>query len=155
MSELDIPADDTATDPAEAFERMRRQLALLTAAVEGFASRQQAIEARDYAPDIARLIERQERFTAAIRTLADRPAMALTPEVLAIQIADAGKVARRSDQELIQTETARQRGAAQQLEAIVGHARTRQQQTDGLIWAILSGMMITLAFWVVRSYLLR
>ncbi len=66
MSEFDIPADVTATDPAGAFERMRRQLALLAAAVEGFASRQQAIEARDYAPDLGRLIERQDRFTISL-----------------------------------------------------------------------------------------
>jgi len=132
---------------------MRRQLALLTAAVEGFASRQQAIEARDYAPDLGRLIERQDRASDAIMKLADRPAIALTPEALAIQIADAGKVARRADQELLQTETARQRGAAQQLEAIIGQARSRERQTVALIWAVLAGMIVTLVLCIGSSYL--
>jgi hypothetical protein len=116
MSEFDVTTDETPTDPAEAFERMRGQLALLTAAVEGFASRQQAIEARDYAPDLSRPIERQDRVRDAIMKLSDRPAVALTPEALTIQIADAAKAARRADQELLQTEAARQRGVAQQLE---------------------------------------
>jgi uncharacterized protein (DUF58 family) len=151
MSEFDMPTDEPQTDPAEAFEQMRRQLALLTAAVEGFASRQQAVEARDYAPDLGRLIERQDRVRDAIMMLAERPAVALTPGALAARIADAGKDARHADKQVLQTEAERQRAVAQQLETIVGQARSRQQQTDALIWTFLAGIIATILMMVASA----
>ena len=149
MTESEI---EQATDPAEAFEQMRRQLALLTAAVEGFASRQQVIEARDYAPDLAQLIERQGRMVDAINTLAKRPAMALTPEALAEQIAQAGTKGRREDHASLQGEAMRQKAVSEQLEAIVGHSRSRSEQRDAQIWAALIGMIVVILLWVGASY---
>lgn len=135
---------DMALDPAEAFEAMRRQLALLAAAVEGFASRQERIEARDYAPDLARLIERQEQVVEAVVKLRDRPALALTPETMAAEIAEAGRDARKADHQLIETAASQQRSATQALETIVGHARTREKQVDAMIWAWIGGVITVL-----------
>lgn len=146
-------AAEQVSDPAEAFEQMRRQLALLTAAVEGFASRQQVLEARDYAPDLAQLIERQGRLVEAVNALAKRPAMALTPETLAEQILQAGSAGRRADHELLQSEVSRQSCATKQIEAIIGQARTREQQRDALIWAALIGAVTILALWLIASVL--
>ncbi len=140
--------NEQVTDPAEAFEQMRRQLALLTAAVAGFASRQQVIEARDYAPDLAQIIERQGRFVEGLNTLATRPAMALTPKSLAEQIAQAGAAGRKADHQLFAAEAVRQQAASSMLEAIIGHAKTRQQQLDALIWAIMGGMIFVLMLWI-------
>ena len=61
---------DSDADALAAFERMSGQLAMLTAAVEGFAARQARIEQRDYSQDLAQLTERQDQMTAAIHTLA-------------------------------------------------------------------------------------
>lgn len=152
-TESELGEFDIALDPAEAFEAMRRQLALLAAAVEGFASRQQAIEARDYTPDIARLIDRQDKVREALLTLAARPGIALTPETLAKEITEAGNSARRSDHEILQRAAERQRGNAQILETIIGQARDRQQQTDALIWAALAGMIAASMIFVAGSLL--
>jgi len=139
---VSIEADpEQVVDPAEAFERMRRQLALLSAAVEGFASRQQAIEARDYAPDIARLIERQERMVEAIKILAARPAVALTPQELAERITEAGRAARDTDREMLAAAANRQQSSADVLEDIVGHARSREAQFDALVWSAILGFV--------------
>ena len=43
---------DGDADALAAFERMNGQLAMLTAAVEGFAARQTRIEQRDYSQDL-------------------------------------------------------------------------------------------------------
>lgn len=59
---------DSDTDALAAFERMSGQLAMLTAAVEGFAVRQTRIEQRDYSQDLAQLAERQDQMTVAIHT---------------------------------------------------------------------------------------
>ena len=135
------PDFEQVVDPAEAFERMRGQLALLTAAVEGFASRQQAIDARDYAPDLARLIERQERMVEAIKMLAGRPAVALTLQDFAAQIAEAGRSAREADRKMLAQAMERQRENAQVLAAIVGQARTRAAQFDALVWSAIGGFV--------------
>jgi hypothetical protein len=72
--------------PEVAFEAMTHKLAILIAAVEGFAARQQELHSRDYTEDLARIHAQQDEATAAIETLADKPALRLTPEDIAVQI---------------------------------------------------------------------
>jgi hypothetical protein len=93
--------------------------------------------------------DRGSRFGSPTRKYS--PAIALTPEMLAVQIADAGKAARVGDSELLQTEAARQLDVIQQLEAIVGEARSREHQRDAIIWAMLAGMTAVLALVIVRA----
>lgn len=72
--------------PEVAFEAMTHKLAVLIAAVEGFAARQQELHSRDYTEDLARIHACQEDAAATIETLASSPALQLTPEVIAGQI---------------------------------------------------------------------
>lgn len=46
---------------------MSRKLAGLTAAIEGFAARQQELHALDYGPDLAKIHDRQEAMRSAAR----------------------------------------------------------------------------------------
>lgn len=130
-------------DAAIAFEAMRRQLALLQAVVEGFASRQQRIEARDYAPDLGRLIERQDRVRDAINTLADRPALSLTPQALGREIELAGAAARRADHEAMESANDMLRQSTRSLDGFVAHVRTAEAQRDAIIWAVVVTMGVT------------
>ncbi|WEJ99490.1 MAG: DUF6118 family protein [Candidatus Sphingomonas phytovorans] len=59
-----------------------------------FAARQQELHARDYGPDLAKILEQHERVRTAILTLNGRPAMVLTPELIASQIEEAGEQGR-------------------------------------------------------------
>ena len=81
---------DSDADALAAFERMSGQLAMLTAAVEGFAARQARIEQRDYSQDLAQLAERQDKMIGAINILGDRPGVKLTPDGFAESV---GRVA--------------------------------------------------------------
>jgi hypothetical protein len=72
--------------PEVAFEAMTHKLAVLIAAVEGFAARQQELHSRDYTKDLARIHACQDDAAAAIETLASSPALQLTPETIAGQI---------------------------------------------------------------------
>jgi hypothetical protein len=149
MSDLAVheaPDAPSADDPAAAFEAMRGELALLRYAVQGFAGKQEEIAARDYAPDLARLIDVQEQLCGAVRTLDQRPGVALTPEMVAAQIERAAATARKADHEALSA-------TASQLDTMIGRVRTEQQQRDALIWAWLAGMMtvmtlMTLAQWI-------
>jgi hypothetical protein len=139
MSEAPVPelAQAPPDDAASAFEAMRGELALLTAATRGFASRQEEIASRDYADDLARLVALQERICGAIRTLAERPGVALTPETFAARLVDAAATSRRDDHAMLTR-------ASQQLDGMIGRIRERQAQRDALVWAFLSGMITVL-----------
>jgi hypothetical protein len=134
----DRPASD---DAAVAFEAMRRQLALLASAIEGFASRQDSIATRDYAPDLENIAERMARVSHNINVLAERPAVALTPVETARQIEAAGKTVRQADHAALDEARQALTQAAQQLDGVVARARTHEKQVDALVWAALFGMV--------------
>lgn len=137
-------ADDTsmpADDAAKAFNAMQRQLALLTAAIEGFAARQETIGARDYAPDLEKIAERLARVGHNIDVLAERPAMALTPVETARQIEVAGKTVRQADHAALGEAREAFGKAALNLDGVMVRARTHEKQVDALVWAALIGMV--------------
>jgi hypothetical protein len=120
---------------------MRRQLALLAAAVEGLASRQDEIATRDYAPDLEKIAERMASVGHAIGVLAERPAIALTPVETARQIEAAGKTMRQADHAALGEARHAFAHAAQELDGVVVRVRTHEKQVDALIWAALFGMI--------------
>jgi hypothetical protein len=132
------PASDEVT---VAFDAMRCQLALLTSAVEGFASRQEAIAARDYGPDLEKIAERMARVSHNINVFAERPAIALTPVETARQVEIAGKAVRQADHAALGEARQALAQAAQDLDGVVTRVRTHEKQVDALVWAALFGMV--------------
>ncbi|TPG15789.1 hypothetical protein EAH87_15090 [Sphingomonas koreensis] len=128
MSASPTAAPQDASDPAAAFERMRRTLAGQTAAIEGFAARQQELHARDYGPDLAKIHDRMEAFRGAILKLNDRPAMALTPETITSQIEAAGSRVRAQDHQAWTQACREQRQAASDLKAVAASALAARVQ---------------------------
>jgi len=104
---------ETETDPEIAFAAMARKLAGVTAAIDGFAARQQEIHARDYTEDLAQIHRQQAKVQEALQTLAARPGIAFGPQRFAEELAGAGTTVREADH--------RAWGMAQQrLDAAVG-----------------------------------
>ncbi len=134
---------DSDSDALAAFERMSGQLATLAAAVDGFAARQTRIEQRDYSQDLAQLTERQEKMTAAINTLADRPGVKLTPDGFAEGIGRAAVKLRALDQAALASAQAAMGDARAAMAGVVAGARTKQAQRDALIWATTIAMGVT------------
>ncbi len=134
---------DSDADALAAFERMSGQLAMLTAAVEGFAARQARIEQRDYSQDIAQLTERQEKMTAAINTLADRPGVKLTLDGFAEGVGRAAAKLRASDQAALTSAQASMNDARTAMVGVVAGACTKQEKRDVLIWTAIGAMGAT------------
>ena len=134
---------DGDADALAAFERMSRQLAMLTAAVEGFAARQTRIEQRDYSQDLAQIAGRQDKMTAAINILADRPGVKLTLDGFAEGVGRAAAKLRAPDQAALDSAQAAMGGARAAMAGVVAGARTRQTQRDALIWAAIVAMGVT------------
>ncbi len=134
---------DSDAGALAAFERMSGQLAMLTAAVEGFAARQARIEQRDYSQDLAQLAERQDRMIGVINTLADRPGVKLTPDGFAESVGKAAAKLRAPDQTALASAQAAIGDARTAMASVVASARTRQAQRDALIWATTMAMGVT------------
>jgi len=133
---------DAESDPSPdeiplelALEAVARRLAGVTAAVDGFAERQQDLLGRDYSEDLALIHESCEGFRQAVDALAQKPAMVLTPEMIGRQIeAGARQVRKDADLALAAVQSHLQ-NAISALVRITGSVRTVRQQNQWLAGA--------------------
>ncbi|MCW2337489.1 hypothetical protein M2337_001722 [Sphingobium sp. B2D3A] len=142
------PADHT-DDPEVAFEAMSRRLAGLTAAVEGFAARQQELHSRDYGPDLAKIHSLSGEMVAAINKLAAKPGVALTPETLAPQIAKAGEGVRAADHQAWARANRELGAAIQSLNDVTASAMKADTQRHWIIGAAITALVMGFAFGMI------
>jgi hypothetical protein len=124
IHEPPVEADQTV----QAFNDMSRKLAGLTAAVDGFAARQQELHARDYGPDLEKICEGYDKICGAINILAKRPAMTLTPQDIAKQIEAAGTQGRAEDHRAWIGASHALAGTVQELKGMVVSAHSAETQ---------------------------
>jgi hypothetical protein len=120
---------------------MSHRIAGLTAAVEGFAARQQELHARDYGPDLAKIHKRQDDARDAIWTLAERPGVKLTPREIAEQIEAAGAQVRARDHQGWAEACRAQQQATRAFDAVVAPALTARMQWRW-IWGAAAGAFL-------------
>jgi hypothetical protein len=135
------PATD-ADDAAVAFEVMSRKLAGLTAAMEGFAARQQELHARDYGPDLARIHDVQVGFQGTIEGLSKRPAMELTPQQMEKQIEAAGGHVRSADHHAWLNAHRELQGTIQSVRGVVASAVEADKQNRWLLGVAAAALVV-------------
>ncbi len=136
-------------DPEVAFEAMSRKLAGLTAAVEGFAARQQELHARDYGPDLVKIQEQWAEIVRAFKALKNKPGISLTPESIAAQIDVASAQVRAADHQAW-SDANRQLGAAiQSLNGVVASAHQAETQRIWIIGAAAAALAVGFALGTV------
>ena len=148
--------DPSANDPAsKAFDRLRREVTTMRLAVEHLADAPGKIEIPDYNETLAQIDGRITATHKALRTLADRPAIALTPEILAQQIAAAGVEARRVEQATFNKATSTFITLGRELSSITASALTERQQFKMQLWfgglGIAVGAMLMAVVPVIAS----
>jgi hypothetical protein len=148
-AETTSPPADAIDDPEVAFAAMSRKLAGLTAAVEGFAARQQELHARDYGPDLATIHERLEKMKDAILTLNERPAMQLTPEKIGSQIRSAGEQGRATDHQAWDIANQQLGCAIRSLNGVVASARMAGTQRLWIAGAAALALTVGFVFGTV------
>ncbi|MGQ3177560.1 MAG: DUF6118 family protein [Blastomonas fulva] len=119
----------------QALEAIARRLAGLTASVDGFAERQQDLLGRDYSAELAQIHETSQAMGDAITALSKRPALALTPKMIAEQIEIAGRDCRQEDHAALVTAQQDMQKAAGNLATMTASARTARQQNQWLAGA--------------------
>ncbi|MFA7596194.1 MAG: DUF6118 family protein [Novosphingobium sp.] len=132
-------------NPAEAaFAELSAKVELLETLLRGLAARRDA--APDYSETLGEIADLLEKMRNAINTLARRPAMEITPDAMAEQIAAAGANARAEDSAVITRARDRIDKAAARMEQLAGTAATIRDQRRHLLWtaggSALAGMLL-------------
>ncbi len=130
----------TDSSPAEAFEALRREVALLRRALEGLAAEQKAQP--DYSGVLAGIGARIKEQNAALSAMAKTPALQLTPEAMAQQIMRASEQVRAEDARLLGHAQNGMTSVARQIEASLATARTAQKQQKLVRWSAAAGALV-------------
>jgi len=121
---------------------MDRRLAGLTAAIEGFAARQQELHARDYAPELAAIQVKWEKARAALDHLSSQPALSLTPESLTDKLETAAATLRKADHEALAHARHDLREMIGTIGSVTASARTAYDQNRWLAGAAAAAMVL-------------
>ncbi len=117
------PEADSAT---HAFARLAEKVDLLEAAIAGLAAKREAMP--DYSETLGEIAALLEKMRSAINALARRPAMEITPDAMAAQIAAAAARARAEDAATIRQMQERFNKATARMEYIQGTIATARDQ---------------------------
>ena len=149
MDERDEEGQDAATEAfarlGASVDQMRGELALMRRAVESVAAERTG-DVPDYTETLGHL---QQRVGAIGKTLANAPALAMTPEDMARRIASVGNAARREDQAALLKAGEDKARVMAELRAIAGAAWTRAEQKNRQLWFGLGGAAIGALLWAV------
>ena len=129
-ADLDIPPDEIPLE--HALEAVARRLAGVTAAVDGFAERQQDLLGRDYSEDLALIHQSCEDLRERIDALAQKPALVLTPEMIGRQIEASGRQVRKDADLALAAVHDNLQNAISALAKMTGSVRTVRQQNQWL-----------------------
>ena len=134
------------TDPAaQAFAELGRKVGLLEAAVTRLTAKRDA--APDYSETLGEMSALLDRMRTAINGFARSPAIKLTPEEMASQIAAAGTKARASDHAAIEQARARFDNGAHRIERLAGTVTAVREQHRRLLWTAGGGLLAGMLLW--------
>ena len=127
-------------DPAAAFEALRAEVAALRASVERRGDR----AAPDYAPTLGQIAD-------TLAKIEGHPALQSTPDGFASLIRQAGEAAQQQAGRTLNSAAQQVRGAADELQHLLGGQRTVRQQDKWLAIMTGVGAVAGMVLWVVVS----
>jgi len=137
-SEDTVPVDEAAA----AFEELRQEIALMRRAVAGLSAEHASIEIPDYSQT---LVQMGKALNAILRTnkeLAEAPALRMTAQIWAEQIAAASRSARQADREALDQARSGFDEITRVLSASFASARTADKQFVWVLGAASSGLAV-------------
>lgn len=126
----------------QALEMIAQRLAGISTSMDALAERQQDLLCRDYSAELAHIRKATQAMAEGIRTLAARPALALTPEIIARQIEVAATEGRKADQAAWANARQDLQSATTSLARMTASQRTARQQNQWL--AAAAGLALVL-----------
>jgi hypothetical protein len=142
--------DASGNDPAsKEFRKLKREVGLMRMALERLADEPGKIVIPDYTETLVEMTERVNAVASRMKALRQAPALELTPETLAQQIAGAGALARSAEQASLNTATTKLVAATRELLPYVESARTERVQNFWLAAAMALGLTLGLTMGLV------
>jgi hypothetical protein len=126
----------------QALEMIAQRLAGLSTSMDALAEQQQDLLGRDYSAELAHIRKATQAMAEGIRTLAARPALALTPQIIARQIEVAASEGREADQAAWANARQDLQSATTSLARMMASQRTTRQQNQWL--AAAAGLALVL-----------
>jgi Family of unknown function (DUF6118) len=148
--DLKVKTEPEGDPAAKAFIEMRNALAGMTMAVNKMAGEWNALEIPDYTETLGKMATNFETLAEELEELASRPALELTPEALAKQIATAGAAARKVEQQELASATATFVKLGREMAGFLASARTENEQNK---WVLGFGCLC-LAFGLIAATVL-
>lgn len=136
-------------DPALAFERLRGEVSLLRHAVEALTTARESIDIPDYEPTLARTEKTLLALAQRIDPIAKSPALAMTPDHMAGQIASAATAARREDARLVMETRSALDQAVREIGSRLASARRGDEQNRWLYVVGICGVVLGLLLYAV------
>ena len=127
----DITPTVDASLAAHAFGELRAEISLLRRAVERLTD--ERTSQPDYAPSLEAISKRLEDVCVWAQRVSERPALKLTPESLASEIAAAAASSRAQDQQLLENATTAMDTAADRIDAMIARSRSVVEQDRELL----------------------
>jgi hypothetical protein len=138
-------------DPAEAFERLRGEVALLRRAVEGLTAARESIDLPDYEPTLARTETVLGLLAKQIDAMRRSPAMTLTPETMGSRLNASVTETVNAVRGQAQASKAALDGAVSDLRSLVASARRADAQKRWIIIAGGGGVVAGLLLYAVLA----
>jgi len=139
-----------ATDPAaEAFEALRKEVALIRSALTGLAAEYSGLEIPDYSQTLREIMDTSKVTTKYLNVIAKLPALHQTPDKFAEQILAAGEQLRKYEQESLQNACNLFRHERNELSRYMHHHRTAEDQDRLMVKVGWSGIAVGLILYAL------
>lgn len=144
------PATETAaqafTRLADGIKAMDGRVAMMSRAVENVSAERSSIDVPDYSKTLEQMNVRLAGFEHALKVIAAKPAMQLTPENLAARINAAAEQARRADNATLREVREGYLEATRVIHGLVPPMRSAGKQRRRLMWTaggcVLAGCLL-------------
>jgi len=132
----------TADPAVEAFEGLRKEVALVRSALTGLAAEYSGLEIPDYSQTLGEIMDTSKVTTKYLNVIAKLPALHQTPDKLAEQMIAAGEQLRKYEQESLQNACSLFRHERHELSRYMHHHRQAEDQDRLLVKVGWSGIAV-------------
>lgn len=146
QSALNEPEEETA---AQAFARLDGRIAIMVRAVEHLAAERASIDIPDYSATLGQMNSCLAAVAQSLATIAEKPAMQLTPEALAARMDAAAEQSRAADSTTLRDARKGHQEAVRTIRSLAGVIKSANEQRRHVIWAAGSGLVAGCLLWSI------
>jgi Family of unknown function (DUF6118) len=145
---------ERTTDPAQAFDDLRAEVSVLRRAVEALPDLIAQNKPADYGPDLGIIGQGLDAIVNQLNTIQKSPALVMTPAEQGQSIAHAGSAMLREATQKLDSATGAADRERDNLRAVIGTARSKDEQRRWVIRAALAGLVIGLFLFPMIAHVL-